>query len=264
MAEDDGMQRRYDRGSVLFHQGDASDSVFQILSGTVAVTKEIDGESIVLGRIGAGEFLGEMGVLESLERSATATAEEPVEVEIFGTAEFLTRVSSDSALALNLLRRLSHRLRDMNDLLAAASGHHTDAPSKGGTRTTAEPPHDVTLTAATYALQFYIGTDPITVAGFPFSVGRYRESMEAPGPVEPDLLIDDPQPYRLSPVHFILEEEAGAVSVRDCNTEFGTIVNGRSLGRDFPTEIQTLDHGENEIIAGGERSPYRFLLTISS
>ena len=120
------------------------------------------------------------------------------------------------------------------------------------------------LKAASYALQFYIGTDPIVVSRLPYSVGRYREAGEDPSSADPDLLIDDPVPYRLSPIHFVLEDDDGSLCVRDCYTELGTIVNGRSLGRDFPTETMTLEVGENEIIAGGESSPYRFIIKVEA
>jgi CRP-like cAMP-binding protein len=248
------MRRTYEAGETLFHQGDPSDTVYQIDFGTVLVVKEYDGERIVLGRLGAGEFLGEMGALEDLERSATAIAEDPVEAEVYGKAEFLTLVSADATLALNLLRRLSARLRDMNNQLAAA-GH----PAQPVTT-----PQAVSLRAESLALKFVIGNEAIAITTFPYSVGRYSDPGGEPGQDAADLLIEDPEPYRLSPVHFRLLEEHGAIVVKDSYTELGTIVNGKSLGQDFPIESVALDPGDNEIIAGGERSPYHFVVTLSS
>ncbi len=257
------MRQTYDKGAVLFRQGDQSDGVYQIHSGSVVVVKEFEGEKVVLGRVGSGEFLGEMGVLEDLERSATAIVEEPVDAEVFDPTAFLTLVSGNSDLALNLLRRLSSRLRDMNNQLVASSEHSSSTAADEHLSSGRNVHHQVTLCGATFALQFYIGSDPIQVSAFPYSVGRYREPGEDMAHPEPDLLIDDPQPYRLSPTHFILDEEHGSLVIRDCYTDLGTIVNGRSLGRDFPTESLTLEHGENEVIAGGESSPYRFTVLVT-
>ncbi|MCP4328380.1 MAG: cyclic nucleotide-binding domain-containing protein [Alphaproteobacteria bacterium] len=257
-------QQRFEEGSVLFHQGDASDCVFQIKSGAVSVIKELNGEQIVLGRLEAGEFLGEMGVLEDLDRSATAIAVLAVDAEIYEKNEFLELVAGDSALALNLLRRLSARLRDMNNLLASASGHSAAAGTVQPATVADDAELEITLRGATYALQFYIGAEPIVISRFPYSVGRFRDLNEGLAHPEPDLLIDDPQPYRLSPIHFVIEREHGNVMVRDCNTELGTIVNGRSLGRDFPVESLALNPGDNEIVAGGESSPYHFTATITN
>jgi len=69
------------KGQLLFREGDPADSVFRILSGTVEIVRELNGEPIVLGRVGAGQFVGEMGVVENRPRNATARAASEVEAE---------------------------------------------------------------------------------------------------------------------------------------------------------------------------------------
>ena len=61
-------------GQVLFNEGDPADSVFRLLSGVVDILRQLDGEPILLGTVGAGQFVGEMGVLENRSRNATARA----------------------------------------------------------------------------------------------------------------------------------------------------------------------------------------------
>ena len=39
--------------------------VFRVLSGAVDIVRELDGEPILLGTVGAGQFIGEMGVVEA-------------------------------------------------------------------------------------------------------------------------------------------------------------------------------------------------------
>ena len=58
-------------GQVLFREGDPADSVFRLLSGAVDILRELDGYSILLGTVGAGQFMGEMGVVENRPRNAT-------------------------------------------------------------------------------------------------------------------------------------------------------------------------------------------------
>ena len=58
-------------GQVLFREGDPADSVFRLLSGAVDILRELDGDSILLGTVGAGQFMGEMGVVENRPRNAT-------------------------------------------------------------------------------------------------------------------------------------------------------------------------------------------------
>ena len=62
-------------GQILFREGDPSDGVFRLLRGTVDVVRELGGDLILLGTVGAGQFIGEMGLVENQPRSATARAD---------------------------------------------------------------------------------------------------------------------------------------------------------------------------------------------
>src|SRR5262245_15589132 len=99
-------------GQVLFREGDTADSVFRLVSGSVDILRELDGDRILLGTVGAGQFIGEMGVVEIRPRSATARAASEVEVEIFTPTEFLDHIASSPPAARELIQRLSQRLRD--------------------------------------------------------------------------------------------------------------------------------------------------------
>ena len=90
-------------GQVLFREGDPSDCVFRVLSGAVDVLREIDGEPILLGTVGAGEFLGEMGVVENRSRSATARAASEVEVEILTPTELFDQIAGSPQAARELI-----------------------------------------------------------------------------------------------------------------------------------------------------------------
>jgi CRP-like cAMP-binding protein len=45
-------------GQVLFRERDPADSVFRLLRGAVDIFRELDGEAILLGTVGAGQFIG--------------------------------------------------------------------------------------------------------------------------------------------------------------------------------------------------------------
>ncbi len=264
------MTREYPAGAALFQEGDPSDVVYLVRSGTVAVIKERGDSPVLLGRVRTGEFLGEMGVVEGLPRSATARAETPVTADIYESGQFLELVASDSELALNLIRRLSVRLRKVDNRVAqllpgsepVPPAADPPKPPDGGGDWSGVAPVPVTIRGGSYALQMYIGTDPIKVGKMPFTVGRVPEKPSPDDGAEPDLGILDPKPHRLSPAHFILFEDHKRIFVRDCNSELGTVVNDRNLGRDFPIDQIALKPGENTIIAGGDGSPYKFLIDV--
>src|SRR5262245_51635117 len=82
------------KGQILFREGDPADGVFRLLSGTVEVARELDGDPILLGVVGAGQFIGEMGVVENRSRSATVRAASEVEAEFINPTEFLDQIAS--------------------------------------------------------------------------------------------------------------------------------------------------------------------------
>jgi CRP-like cAMP-binding protein len=47
---------------------------FACFSGTVDVLREFHGDPILLGTVGVGQFIGEMGVVENRPRSAMSIA----------------------------------------------------------------------------------------------------------------------------------------------------------------------------------------------
>ena len=124
-------------GQVLFREGDQADGVFRLLSGAVDIVRELDGDPILLGTVGAGQFIGEMGVVENRPRSATARAASAVEVEFLTPTEFLDQIAGSPRAARELIQRLSQRLREADDRIVnderrsgRAHGTRKDADSQ--------------------------------------------------------------------------------------------------------------------------------------
>jgi CRP/FNR family transcriptional regulator, cyclic AMP receptor protein len=260
------MLKRFDSDAVLFRQGDPSNEVILILSGSADVLRESGDDAIVLGTVRAGEFVGEMGVLEGRVRSATVRAAEAVEAELIERQAFLERVSAEPELARKLLLRMSARLRDVEDMLTQLYASHEAAPA-GRELVAAAPqveaPPALTLTGATYGVKFFIGPEPIRIPHLPFTVGRQHDQHEPPSVITPDLAIGEEAPHRLSRAHFMLIPDGDDIVVRDLNSTLGTIVNGQPLGRDFPVDSAPLRQGENSLVAGGDGSPFAFVVTLA-
>jgi CRP-like cAMP-binding protein len=69
---------KFQRGDVVFHQGDAANHICILLSGELAVVRQqLDGSTHRIGRLGDGETFGEIGVLHGRPRSATMLVESP-------------------------------------------------------------------------------------------------------------------------------------------------------------------------------------------
>ncbi len=61
-------------GEVLFREGDAPTTAFLVESGEIEISLLQRGRRLVLSRLGAGDLLGEMAVMDDAPRTATATA----------------------------------------------------------------------------------------------------------------------------------------------------------------------------------------------
>jgi CRP-like cAMP-binding protein len=263
------MLKDFKAGELLFAEGDPSGNVMRVVDGEVDIVRSLGDETILLGTVKAGEYLGEMGVIEGQPRSAGARAATDLQVEVLPADTFFDRVSNDPQTAGMLIRRLSARLRDVSDrLVGAVRGDRELAATAlgqplaaGAAEEEAEKPA-IVIAAGSAVTEAQIGKETKQVEELPFIVGRWPAQGETGPGVPLDLALDDPPPQRLSRAHFILIEEYGRPVVRDLSSELGTSVNGRSIGRDFPLDVALLEAGENEVVAGGADSPYRFVITV--
>lgn len=262
-----GTSTEFKAGEILFHQGDTSDRVLRVTSGRIEILRTVGTTPIVLGEVGEGEWLGEMGVIENRGRNATARAVTAGEFEAFTPEEFLDRVSREPGLARDLILRLSVRLSAIEDKIAGdmssfAHGYFVDRPEATQTQTTLPDDAQVALTAETDVLRARIGAAPIPITHLPFVVGRVPAAGEAQPSRHPDLLIADKPPFRLSRDHFMVVRFCDRLLAVDLGSALGTIVNGQAIGHHFRRDDTILHAGENEIIAGGRDSPFAFTLSI--
>ncbi len=72
---------------------------------------------VTLAQLGPGDFFGEMSMLDRRGRSADATVIEEARLAKLTRQDFLSFISSDTQIALELLTALTRRLRRTDDLL---------------------------------------------------------------------------------------------------------------------------------------------------
>jgi len=118
LAEDDlawiaraAQTRAFAAGDHLFEIGDPGRSLFIVTAGTVHVLHPSQPEGLHLARVGPGEFLGEMALLDDAPRSATAKAICDVETLVLDKGEFHRLVLERPEVAFKLLGVMSRRIR---------------------------------------------------------------------------------------------------------------------------------------------------------
>jgi len=108
------VKKTFPKNTILFSEGDRSDSLYVICSGKIKVTiNDKEGNEVILAIIGPGEYFGEMALLDSGPRSACAITKEPTQLLIFSKNDFMD-IFSSNPIAFNLLKGLIKRLREAN------------------------------------------------------------------------------------------------------------------------------------------------------
>ena len=99
-------------GSVLFREGDPSDAMYLVLRGELEVTVENpEHGSMVVGRIGPGEPVGEMQILSGGRRMATVVATAESELARIERAAIERLASHDPGAMRHLADGIRRRVR---------------------------------------------------------------------------------------------------------------------------------------------------------
>lgn len=117
--------RPYQDGENIVREGEPGDTMFVVQSGSVEVVHSSDGGEHRLAVLGPGDFFGEMSLFEKLQRSATVRSMGESVVLTVDKRTLLRRISEDPLLAFNLLKVMSHRVRELDERLTRHE-HHSD------------------------------------------------------------------------------------------------------------------------------------------
>ena len=104
--------RAVPRGTVIFREGDRGNRAYIIEQGSVRISTERDGETIVLATRQAGEIFGEMAIVDDRPRSATATALEDCELFCLSRGQLQARMNSLDPVLRMVLGVVLERFRD--------------------------------------------------------------------------------------------------------------------------------------------------------
>lgn len=108
------------KDEVLFKEGDEGKALYVIYAGEIQVSKNIkDIKEKVLAILGSGNIVGEMALLETQKRSATAVANSDSILLEITRSDFNSLIevnpSAGFKIMFNIAKLLSHRLRRMDE-----------------------------------------------------------------------------------------------------------------------------------------------------
>jgi len=122
MAADDQLFQKFGKtvnsGTVLFRDGERGDQMYIIQSGKVRIFKQIGDVEKTLTTLGAGEFFGEMSILNNKPRSAGAEVVEDARLLVIDPKTFETMIKSNAEIAIRIIKKLAQRLQETDDQIS--------------------------------------------------------------------------------------------------------------------------------------------------
>ena len=106
-------------GRRIFSEGEAGEKMYIIQSGTIRISRTIDGKEHVLAELTKGDFFGEMANVARMPRTASATTVTDAQLLVFDRAGFQSMIEKNAKIAMNVIDRLCRRLENANSQIQA-------------------------------------------------------------------------------------------------------------------------------------------------
>ena len=100
-------EESFPEGAVLVREGDPGESLIVIKRGSATV----DQAGTPLRKLGAGDFLGEISLIDGRPRTATVTADEPIDALVIDRTGFARLMDEFPVIRFDLVTALTERLR---------------------------------------------------------------------------------------------------------------------------------------------------------
>ena len=115
--------RHYSDMEAIVREGEEGSCMYVVQSGQVEVLQSSDGVLLQLALLGPGDFFGEMALFEKQVRSATVRSRGESMVLTVDKRTLMRRISEDPLLAINLLKVMAHRIRELDKRIALLEDH---------------------------------------------------------------------------------------------------------------------------------------------
>ncbi|MDZ7921032.1 Crp/Fnr family transcriptional regulator [Rhodoferax sp.] len=113
-------KERFKRGANVVEQGKTSNALFLILAGRAhVVMTDSKAREVIVATLKAGDYIGEMSLIDNEAHSATVVADTQMDVLVLGRDDFARCVSENAAIASAVMRGLVQRLRNADQKIVS-------------------------------------------------------------------------------------------------------------------------------------------------
>jgi len=143
-----GQLKELKKGDILFKEGEASDAMYVIKKGRIAITKTKGSGEVELAELGAGEMLGEMAFFDNKPRSAGARCKQDAVVIALPFSALYAQFKTFPEWLKAMVKNVNGKLRDANAKIK-------NLEKETAAETTAFNPYMITRLCAIIALIGY-------------------------------------------------------------------------------------------------------------
>src|SRR5271157_4088590 len=104
--------RKYAPGAAICREGEEGEEMYIIQAGKVRVSKRFGGKTHVISVLEKGDFFGEMAIVSRIQRTATVTAIDAVELLVFDREGLQNMIARNARIALTIIDKLCRRLQN--------------------------------------------------------------------------------------------------------------------------------------------------------
>jgi signal-transduction protein with cAMP-binding, CBS, and nucleotidyltransferase domain len=225
-------------GTYLFREGDLGTEMFILQEGQVEILKSVNAVDEQLAILDKGDFFGEMSLLEDLPRTASARAVTDCKVIRINGATFDQMLRTKPEIAVRIMRKLSRRLRQTDQMLREALG----APDQVSVQVPEMPALEQPPAPSTMAPQKLVH-----VSGMEMHLSLSSETLvgrrDPVTGIHPDVDLTPVDTQRsTSRRHAKIYRRGGKFfACEEIGTMNGTFVNGERVETGVPVEIKPGD-----------------------
>ncbi|MBM3617141.1 MAG: cyclic nucleotide-binding domain-containing protein [Alphaproteobacteria bacterium] len=250
-------------GELLFREGDAAASAFVIQQGTVEVFRRGNAGEEAISQHGAGEIVGEMALFDDFTvHTTSARATSDVTVDAITGDEVQGELNNCPPRLVPIVMSIFMRLKATGGNYPVS---HTAAPAPRAakpdiTPVLGEDVEKVIISPDSAEASATAKKSEIAVSHLPFRIGGFHKDLDVSKLAKGNHMniASEGPPLRVSVNHCEIIQQDGNLYVLDLGSRYGTVVNGRAIGRGKGFYKAPLQKGENTVILGEKKtSPYK-------
>jgi len=120
-------QVNYPAGETIFHENDRGDALYVLEEGSVRIwVYDEDVQQVTLAELKAGDFFGELAVLDQGERSSSATAITDVHLHRLSSEDFQKFLLAHPETSIDVICEIAARMRQTNLLVTQRASRNVN------------------------------------------------------------------------------------------------------------------------------------------